>query len=61
MLIRVKILATSLCGEEIARVIINSLSLEYGVRSEYVLAVMHDCTSINMVAMHTLKVMYPLA
>jgi len=41
--------------------IINSLSLEYGVRSEYVLAIMHDCASTNVVAMHTLKVTYPLA
>jgi len=54
-------LVTSLCGEEIACEIINSLSIEYGVRSEYVLAVMHDCTCTNVVAMRTLKVMYPLA
>jgi len=60
-LISVKMLATSLCREEIAREIINSLSLEYGVRSEYVLAVMHDCAATNVVAMHTLKVTYPLA
>ena len=60
-LIRVKLLANSLSGEEIAREIINSLSLEYGVGSEHVLAVMHDCASTNVVAMRTLKVLYPLA
>ena len=60
-LMRVKMLANSLSGEEIAREIINSLSLEYGVGSEYVLAVMHDCASTNVVAMRTLKVLYPLA
>ena len=35
-LMRVKMLANSLSGEEIAREIINPLSLEYGVGSEYV-------------------------
>ena len=60
-LIRVKLLANSLSGEEIALEIINSLSLEYGVGSEHVLAVMHDCASTNVVAMRTLKVLYPLA
>lgn len=44
-------LANSLSGEEIhvAREIINSLSLEYRVGSEYVLAVIHDCASTNIV------------
>ena len=60
-LIRVKLLANSLSGEEIAREIINSLSLEYGVGSEHVLAVMNDCASTNVVAMCTLKVLYLLA
>ena len=59
-LMRVKMLANSLSGEEIAREIINPLSLEYRVRSEYV-SIMHDCASTNVVAMRTLKVLYPFA
>jgi len=54
-------LAKSLSGKEIAHDIINSLSLEYGVASEQILAVMHDCVSTNIVAMRTLKVLYPHA
>ena len=60
-LIKVHMLAKSLSGEEIAREVINSLSLEFGVGSEHVLTVMHDCASTNVVAMRTLKVMYPFA
>ena len=60
-LIRVQILAKSLSGEEMAREIINSLSVEYGVLSQQILAVMHDCASTNTVAMRTLKVLYPMA
>jgi len=54
-------LAKSLNGEEIAHDIINSLSLEYGVASEQILAVMHDCASTNVVTMRMLKVLYPNA
>ena len=59
-LIRVQMLAKSLCGEEIAREIINVLSVEYGVMSQQILAVMHDCASTNTVAMRTLSVLYPM-
>lgn len=31
------------------------------MESEQILAIMHNCASTNMVAMHTLKVLYPLA
>ena len=44
-LIRVQILAKSLSGEEIAQEIINSLSVECGVLSQQILAVMHDYAS----------------
>ena len=60
-LIKVHILAKSLSGEEKAHKIINSLSLEYWVASEQILAVMHNCASKNMVAVCTLKVLYPYA
>jgi len=35
------------------------LSVDYGVKSEDVMAIMHDCASVNEVAMYTLKVLYP--
>ena len=54
-------LANSLSGEEITHEIIDSLSLEYGVGFEHGLAVMYDCASTDVVAMRTLKVLYPLA
>ena len=55
-----QILAKSLSGEEIAQEIVNSLSVEYGVLSQQILAVMHDCASTNTVALCTLKVLYPM-
>ena len=60
-LIRVQMLAKSLSGEERAHEVINSLSLEYGVTSEQILAVLHDCASTNMVVMRILKILYLLA
>jgi len=60
-LIRVQMLAKSLSGEEIAGEVINSLPVEYGITSQQILAVMHDCASTNTVAMCTLKIIYPMA
>ena len=60
-LFKVHVLARSLSSEEIACEVINLFSLEYGVASEQILAVMHDCASTNMIAMRTLKVLYPYA
>ena len=58
-LIRVQMLAKSLSGEEIARELINVLSVNYGVKSKYVLGAMRDRASTNNVAMQTLKIIYP--
>ena len=52
-------LAKSLSGDEIARELINTLSVDYGVKSENVIAIMHDCASANKAAMRTLQVLYP--
>lgn len=46
-------------GEEIARELINTLSVEYSVPCQELLAAMHDRASANTVAMRTLKVVYP--
>ena len=59
-LVRVQILSKSLAGEEIARELINVLSVTYGIRSNKLLAAMRDRASTNNVVMHTLKIVYPL-
>ena len=58
-LVRFQLLAKSLTGEEIARVLINSLSTQYSIESGLIIAAMRDCASCNSVAMRTLKVVYP--
>ena len=58
-LIQLKMLAKSLTGDEIDHELINTLSVDYGVKSENVVAIMHDCASANKVAMRTLQVLYP--
>ncbi len=58
-LIRLQLLAKSIRGEEIARELINSLSVQYSVPSDLVLAAMHDRASVNTVAIRTLKIVYP--
>ena len=46
-------LAKSLTGDEITRELINTLTCEYGIQSEQIIAVMHDCASANDVAICT--------
>ena len=46
-------------GDEIARQIINTLSVEYAIQSQQVMGMIHDCASTNNVALRTLKVLYP--
>lgn len=57
-IVRVQML--SLSGEEVARELISVLSVSYGVRSSNLLVSMRDRASVNIVAMRTLKVVYPL-
>ena len=59
-LIRLQLLAKSMAGEEIAREIINALSMQYSVSSNLVVAMMHDRAACNGVALRTLKVVYPM-
>ena len=58
-LVRFLTLTKSLAGEEIARELINVLSVEYGIASERVLASMRDQASANGVAMRTIQIVYP--
>ena len=45
-------------GEEIARELVNVLSVEYGIGVTKLLAAMHDRASANTLAMTTIKVLY---
>ena len=55
-LLQVQMLAKSMKGEEVARELINTLSVTYGSR---LLATMRDRCSVNNVALRTLKIVYP--
>ena len=46
-------------GEELARVIISTLSTSYGIELNRLVASMRDRASVNSVAMATLKLLYP--
>ena len=50
-LICLQLLAKSMAGEEIAREIINALSMQYSVSSNLVVAMMHDRAACNGVAL----------
>ena len=55
---RLKLLAKSMMGEEVAQQIIVVLSTELGIPPLPILATMRDRASINDVAMRTIKVVY---
>ena len=54
-------LTKSLCGDELAREIINVLSITYGIRPTNLVAVVRDGASVNGAAMRTVGVVYPEA
>ena len=58
-IVRMQLLRKTMCGEELARELIGVLSTELGIPSARLLAGMRDRASINGVAMHTLKIVYP--
>ena len=60
-LVRLHMLAKSMTGEEIARVLISTLSVLYSIPSNCLLAAMKDRASVNGVAMRTLQIVYPMA
>ena len=55
---RLKLLAKTMTGEEIAQRIIVILSTEFGISSNLIVAAMHDRASVSDVAMRTIKVVY---
>lgn len=58
-LVRMEFLARILSGEEIAQRIISTLSVSYGIASNFLLAAIRDGTSHNNVAAGMLKGAYP--
>lgn len=58
-LVRLQLLAKSMTEEEIAREIIHTLLVEYGISGDRVLASMQDKVSTNEVAIRKLKILYP--
>lgn len=58
--LRVQTLAKSMTGEEVARELINVLSMRYGITSDRLFAAMRDRASVNNLAMQTVQVVYPL-
>ena len=58
-LIRLHLLEKSMTGEKIARVLIDTLSREYAIPSNHLLASMRDRASCNNVAVRFLKVVFP--
>ena len=59
-LIKFQILVKTMTGEEIARVLISVLQVNYGINSNKLVACMHDRASANGAAMQTIKVIFPL-
>ena len=58
-LVRLQMLAKTMCGEEIARKLITTLSTEISISPGRLLASMRDRVASNGVAMRTLKIVYP--
>ena len=52
---RLKLLAKTMTGEEIAQQIIVIISTEFGISSNMIVAAMHDRASVNDVAMRKSK------
>ena len=58
-LVCIKLLSKSMTGEELARMIISTLSTSYGIGSDRLVATMRDRASVNNVAVGILKLLYP--
>ena len=58
-LVQIKLLTKSLCGDELAREIINILSISFSIRPSNLIAVVRDGASVKGSAMRTVKVVYP--
>ena len=59
-LIHLQLLVKTLKGEEIAREVVHTLSTEYGVAGNHLLAAARDKVAANGVAMRTIKILFPV-
>ena len=57
-LVKIAMLSKLLSDEELARELLPALSTELGIGGSWLLAAIHDCASVNGVAMRTLSIMY---
>jgi len=58
-LLCIRLLTKSLAGEEVAHELIQVLSVNYSIPSNYLIAAMRDRVSVNSVVMKTVKIVYP--
>ena len=58
-LICIRLLSKSLTEEEIAHELIHTLSVQYSISPDCLVAAMRDRASVNGVAMKTVKIVYP--
>ena len=56
---RLMLLAKSVTGEEVACLLVETLSTQLGIASHLITAAMRDRASVNSVAMRTIAVLYP--
>lgn len=56
---KLRLLAKSMTGEELARELIVTLSTELAIKSDKVVATMRDRAAVNNVAIQTLKIVFP--
>ena len=59
VLFSLQFIQKSVCGEELARELISTLSVMLGIKSGMLVGAMHDRASVNSVAMCTVCIMYP--
>lgn len=58
-LIHLQLLVKSMSGEEIARELINTLTAQYSISCDLLVAAIHNRAACNMVALRTLTVVLP--
>ena len=58
-LVRLEFLTKTTSGEEVARELLNILSITLGVESRLLLAAMRDRASVNNAAMRVVSIVYP--
>ncbi len=58
-IVRLQLLAKSVCAEELAREIISTLEVNYKIAANSVVGAMHDRASVNNAAMRIVTIIFP--